>query len=98
MSKMKTSSEASPHSPTDAEKSGVGAHIQPVHTNERVPGHTNYYEKDGLRRSSATLQFFQRNNIDIFGSKALSSKVKIMNVNHRYRIQPIDKELKLMKS
>jgi len=24
-------------------------HVEQVHTNERVPGHTNYYEKDGLR-------------------------------------------------
>ncbi|KAF2649930.1 MFS general substrate transporter [Lophiostoma macrostomum CBS 122681] len=24
-------------------------HIEMVHTNERVPGHNNYYEKDGLR-------------------------------------------------
>lgn len=23
--------------------------IEQIHTNERVPGHTNYYEKDGLR-------------------------------------------------
>ena len=23
--------------------------IETVHTNERVPGHNNYYEKDGLR-------------------------------------------------
>jgi hypothetical protein len=24
-------------------------HVEQVHTNERVPGHPNYYEKDGLR-------------------------------------------------
>lgn len=24
-------------------------HVERVHTNERVPGHVNYYEKDGLR-------------------------------------------------
>jgi hypothetical protein len=24
-------------------------HIEQIHTNERVPGHSNYYEKDGLR-------------------------------------------------
>lgn len=23
--------------------------LEPVHTNERVPGHDNYYEKGGLR-------------------------------------------------
>lgn len=27
----------------------VGDQIETVHTNERVPGHANYYEKDGLR-------------------------------------------------
>ncbi|MCJ1405015.1 hypothetical protein MMC11_008241 [Xylographa trunciseda] len=27
----------------------IGAHIHEIHTNERVPGHPNYYEKDGLR-------------------------------------------------
>jgi hypothetical protein len=33
------------------EKAG-GAHVEnleTIHTNERVPGHDNYYEKDGLR-------------------------------------------------
>jgi hypothetical protein len=24
-------------------------HVETVHTNERVPGHANYYEKNGLR-------------------------------------------------
>jgi hypothetical protein len=24
-------------------------HVEQIHTNERVPGHSNYYEKDGLR-------------------------------------------------
>ena len=24
-------------------------HVEQIHTNERVPGHDNYYEKDGLR-------------------------------------------------
>lgn len=24
-------------------------HVEQIHTNERVPGHPNYYEKDGLR-------------------------------------------------
>lgn len=24
-------------------------HVEQIHTNERVPGHTNYYEKGGLR-------------------------------------------------
>ncbi|KAK5738116.1 hypothetical protein LTR17_006145 [Elasticomyces elasticus] len=32
----------------DVEKAALG-HIEQIHTNERVPGHTNYYEKDGLR-------------------------------------------------
>jgi hypothetical protein len=28
---------------------GAQTNLEPIHTNERVPGHTNYYEKDGLR-------------------------------------------------
>jgi hypothetical protein len=31
------------------EKDNAGAHVEPVHTNERVPGNPAYYEKDGLR-------------------------------------------------
>ena len=27
----------------------VPAHVEQIHTNERVPGHPGYYEKDGLR-------------------------------------------------
>jgi hypothetical protein len=27
----------------------IGEHIEEIHTNERVPGHPGYYEKDGLR-------------------------------------------------
>ncbi|MCJ1390035.1 hypothetical protein MMC18_002893 [Xylographa bjoerkii] len=27
----------------------IGAHIEEIHTNERVPGHPKYYEKNGLR-------------------------------------------------
>lgn len=37
---------------TDLEEKAGGAHVEslePIHTNERVPGHDNYYEKDGLR-------------------------------------------------
>ena len=32
----------------DGSKVG-NAHVEQVHTNERVPGHANYYEKNGLR-------------------------------------------------
>ena len=49
---MKTSSDDSAHSPVDVEKDVVGSHVEAIHTNERVPGHINYYEKDGLRESS----------------------------------------------
>jgi hypothetical protein len=30
-------------------KPAAAEHFEHVHTNERVPGHTNYYEKNGLR-------------------------------------------------
>ena len=41
-------SSSSTSTPVD-EKPDIGAHVGAIHTNERVPGHTNYYEKDGLR-------------------------------------------------
>lgn len=31
------------------EKLGPVSHVEQVKSNERVPGHPNYYEKDGLR-------------------------------------------------
>jgi hypothetical protein len=49
------SSENSDHhetvkAPIDDEKTvGLENHIEEIHTNERVPGHPGYYEKDGLR-------------------------------------------------
>lgn len=43
---MAVSSEAS-SSPVDEKP--VGSQVESVHTNERVPGHPAYYEKDGLR-------------------------------------------------
>ena len=34
----------------DVSKDGeTAAYVEQVHTNERVPGHANYYEKNGLR-------------------------------------------------
>ena len=27
----------------------IGTQVETIHTNERVPGHPNYYEKGGLR-------------------------------------------------
>ncbi|KAF3046268.1 hypothetical protein E8E11_000634 [Didymella keratinophila] len=45
MAERSGSSVNSEHSPTKA----TLEHIEQVHTNERVPGHNNYYEKDGLR-------------------------------------------------
>ncbi len=42
------SSSDTPPSPTD-EKGIIGSYVEPVHTNEKVPGHPGYYEKDGLR-------------------------------------------------
>ncbi|KAJ4504128.1 hypothetical protein HRR83_008631 [Exophiala dermatitidis] len=41
-----SSSETPPSPVIDKE---ITAHIEQVHTNERVPGHPGYYEKDGLR-------------------------------------------------
>jgi hypothetical protein len=39
------SADNSEHSPTKT----TSEHVEQIHTNERVPGHSNYYEKDGLR-------------------------------------------------
>ena len=39
----------SPISTPLGSKAGGVDHVVRVHTNERVPGHENYYEKDGLR-------------------------------------------------
>ena len=36
-------------SPTEQKPAGAMEHIEQIHTNERVPGHENYYEKNGLR-------------------------------------------------
>ncbi|OQN97080.1 hypothetical protein B0A48_16884 [Cryoendolithus antarcticus] len=41
------SSQASDRSP--AREKTTMSHIEQVHTNERVPGHPNYYEKNGVR-------------------------------------------------
>ncbi len=32
----------------DSEKA-LGTQVETIHTNERIPGHPNYYEKGGLR-------------------------------------------------
>lgn len=37
--------------PSDNINKESAAHVEQVHTNERVPGNPNYYEKDGLRTS-----------------------------------------------
>ena len=50
MTTLPTDSDDSMVKTTGAEKGNViGEHMDVVHTNERVPGHPNYYEKDGLR-------------------------------------------------
>ena len=41
-------STSSVSTPVDDEKK-MGAQVEVIHTNERVPGHSAYYEKDGLR-------------------------------------------------
>ncbi|KAF6219614.1 hypothetical protein HO133_004083 [Letharia lupina] len=40
---------SSEESRSPVEEKPVGAQVEAVHTNERVPGHPAYYEKDGLR-------------------------------------------------
>lgn len=40
---------SSEESSSPVEEKPVGAQVEAVHTNERVPGHPAYYEKDGLR-------------------------------------------------
>jgi hypothetical protein len=45
---MSSSSDASVKSNEKADEK-VGAHVETIHTNERVPGHPAYYEKGGLR-------------------------------------------------
>ena len=86
---MKTSSDGSAQSPVDVEKEGAGAHVEAIHTNERVPGHNNYYEKDGLRWSSSVFDVVQWHDIDISESQAHMSMEKTMNMSHRYSIQPV---------
>jgi hypothetical protein len=51
-----TTSNSSESAPTPPPEAHVGAskeiapaHVEQIHTNERVPGHPGYYEKDGLR-------------------------------------------------
>ena len=39
----------SPSSTSSPMEKEMGAPVGTIHTNERVPGHSNYYEKDGLR-------------------------------------------------
>ena len=40
---------SSEESTSPVEEKAVGSQVETVHTNERVPGHPAYYEKDGLR-------------------------------------------------
>lgn len=40
---------SSEQSGSPLEEKAPGSQVEAVHTNERVPGHPAYYEKDGLR-------------------------------------------------
>ncbi len=40
---------SSEESSSPVEEKAVGSQVEAVHTNERVPGHPAYYEKNGLR-------------------------------------------------
>ncbi|KAK4569575.1 hypothetical protein LTR86_003338 [Recurvomyces mirabilis] len=48
MADVESSPDGSTRGHEDVEKAAF-QHVEQVHTNERVPGHGNYYEKDGLR-------------------------------------------------
>lgn len=37
------------HADTDPEKETLPEQVEHIKTHDRVPGHENYYEKDGLR-------------------------------------------------
>ena len=43
------SPDSSVQEPVNEKEGPVGAHIEAIHTNEKVPGNPGYYEKDGLR-------------------------------------------------
>ena len=45
---------------TPPEKTEHPTQVEQIHTNERVPGHTNYYEKDGLRTEGDGLDHWQK--------------------------------------
>ena len=40
---------SSEESSSPVEEKAVGSQMETIHTNERIPGHPAYYEKDGLR-------------------------------------------------
>lgn len=40
---------SSEESGSPVEEKALGSQVEAIHTNERVPGHPAYYEKDGLR-------------------------------------------------
>ena len=44
-----SSSDASLPSPAEEKSETIGTRVEAIHTNERVPGNTHYYEKNGLR-------------------------------------------------
>lgn len=44
-----SNSDASLPSPGEEKRESIGAQADAIHTNERVPGNTHYYEKNGLR-------------------------------------------------
>ena len=44
-----SASDASLPSPAEEKRDTIGSNVAAIHTNERVPGNTHYYEKNGLR-------------------------------------------------
>ena len=54
------SPESGSHSPPSPNEKDKVDQVEQIHTNERVPGHTNYYEKDGLRTDGDGLDHYQQ--------------------------------------
>ncbi len=48
------------HTPPSIQDKEKNSQVEQIHTNERIPGHTNYYEKDGLRTEGDGLDHYAK--------------------------------------